>query len=96
MPAEYLVEIYASAGREQAKSAQEVRKAVGRAAEDDSSFRYVRTISLPEDEVCLHLVQAPTIEALGEVFRHAGIRVDRVAEATETTANGSARRREGR
>jgi len=43
----------------------------------------VRSTFLPEDEVCLHVFEAPSLQAAGEVSRRAAIAYDRIVEAVE-------------
>ena len=44
--------------------------------------RFVRSIFVPEDETCFYLFEAPSIDAVREVVQHAGLKVERISEAT--------------
>ena len=48
--------------------------------------RHVRSTFLPDDEVCLHLFEAESLEAVTEVIRRAAIPYDRIVEAIESQA----------
>jgi hypothetical protein len=52
-----------------------------RAANGVAGVEYVRAIFVPEDEICLHLVDAASLAAADDVFRRAGISPDRIVEA---------------
>ena len=41
----------------------------------------MRAIHVPEDELCLHLVDAATVEAADDLVRQAGIAPVRIVEA---------------
>ena len=45
--------------------------------------RYVRTTYVPEDEVVLHLFEAPSAEALRTAGRTAALEFERIVEAQE-------------
>ena len=46
--------------------------------------RFVRSVFVPEDELCLHLFEAPSSDAATAVARRAGIVSQRVLVATTT------------
>jgi hypothetical protein len=69
---EYLVELYAVAGPNSA--------ALARLGER-TAVRYVRSILIPGDETCLHLVEADSVERVAEAFERAGMEADRIVEA---------------
>ena len=48
---------------------------------DGSSVRYLRSILIPGDETCLHLVEADSVEQVAEAFEQAGLEADRIVEA---------------
>jgi hypothetical protein len=48
--------------------------------------RYVEPVFVPEDEVCLHVFEGPTREAVAEAARRAQISAERVLLATITTS----------
>ena len=70
---EYLVELYSS----NADPDSAVLARLG----DGNSVRYLRSILIPGDETCLHLVEADSIDQVAEVFRQAGLDADRIVEA---------------
>ena len=49
-------------------------------AEAGADVRYVRAIFVPEDELCLHLLDAASVEAASDLVRQAGISPDRIVE----------------
>lgn len=71
---EFLVEAYVSRG---AAPVDELRL-----HEVSPVVRLVRSIFVPEDETCFYLFEAPSIEAVREAMPRAGLRVERISEAT--------------
>ena len=69
---EYLVELYSVADPDAAALAR-----LG----DGTTVRYVRSILIPGDETCLHLVEADSAEQVAEAFERAGLQADRIVEA---------------
>ena len=73
MPA-YLVELYTVADPDLAALAR-----LG----DETAVRYLRSILIPGDETCLHLVEADSPERVAEAFERAGLEADRIVEAVD-------------
>jgi hypothetical protein len=71
---EYLVELYTVAGPDPA--------VLGRLG-DGTAVRYLRSILIPGDETCLHLVEADSAELVAEAFEQAGLAADRIVEAVD-------------
>jgi hypothetical protein len=71
---EYLVELYTAATPDAAVLAR-----LG----DGTAVRYLRSILIPGDEACLHLVEADSAERVAEAFERAGVVADRVVEAVD-------------
>ena len=71
---EYLVELYTAADPDAAALAR-----LG----DGSAVRYLRSILIPGDETCLHLVEADSAERVADAFEHAGLAADRIVEAVD-------------
>ena len=71
---EYLVELYTVAGPDSAALAR-----LG----DGTAVRYLRSILIPGDETCLHLVEADSPERVAEAFERAGLEADRIVEAVD-------------
>ena len=46
-----------------------------------TAVRYLRSIVIPGDETCLHLVEADSAEEVAEAFERAGLQADRIVEA---------------
>jgi hypothetical protein len=59
-----------------------IRVAVGQLTRDGAGLRYVETIAVPEDEMCLFVYEADTAELVREASARAGIPCERVMEAT--------------
>lgn len=59
----------------------EVESRVRAVAAQMAEVRYVRSIFVPDDELCMHLFDAASMDAVSEVTRRAGISADRIAEA---------------
>jgi Nickel responsive protein SCO4226-like len=76
----YLVESYAA---DSPVALEEARRRARRTAELGGRVRYVRTTFLPDDEVLLHLFEAPSAEALDRAGRAAALPFERIVEAVE-------------
>ena len=70
---EYLVELYSV-------NANPDSAALARLG-DGSTVRYLRSILIPGDETCLHLVEADSVEQVAEAFEQVGLGADRIVEA---------------
>ena len=81
----YLVESYLSRKRaaELAPTTNRARQAAEAMCGEGIPVRHVRATFLAEDEVCLHLFEAPSAEAAGEASKRAAIAYDRIVEAIE-------------
>jgi len=81
----YLVESHLSRKRaaELARTTNRARQAAEAMRGEGIPVRHVRATFLAEDEVCLHLFEAPSAEAAGEASRRAAIAYDRIVEAIE-------------
>ncbi len=77
---EYLVELYSVATPDPA--------ALSRLG-DRKSVRYLRSILIPGDETCLHLVEANSVEHVAEAFERVGLTADRIVEAVGHQAPGA-------
>jgi Protein of unknown function (DUF4242) len=77
----YLLEVYtpATAALEPIETA--ARRAAAAITASGTSVRYVRSIFVPLDEICFHLLEAPSAEAVHEVAGRAGIVAQRILEA---------------
>ena len=71
---DYLVELYTVTDPDSADLAR-----LG----DGTAVRYVRSILIPGDETCLHLVEADSAEDVAEAFEQAGLAADRIVEAVD-------------
>lgn len=68
------------------------RAGVARAAADQlrcegTPVHYVRSIFIPDDETCIHLFRADSIEAVRAAARRASLHLDRIAEAVGDAAS---------
>jgi hypothetical protein len=61
----------------------DVRAAARRVAELKEGIRHLRTTFVPEDEIVLHLFEAPSAAALGKAGRQAALPFDRIVEAID-------------
>ena len=77
----FLVEAYTPATIRIADVEARARCAADHLAKTGSDVHYVRAIYIPEDELCLHLVDATSLEAANQLVRQAGISPDRIVEA---------------
>ena len=89
----YVVERYRSRSDPDSLGAVAERLAAGarRVGKQGTSVRYVETIFLPGDEICLHTFEADSAADVQAVLSLAGIEVDRVvpAEQIESREIGS-------
>jgi hypothetical protein len=79
----YLVELYlsrANAGEVPELEAR-ARAASRELAREGTPVSYLRSIFVPEDEICFHLFEAPSAEAVLEATKQARLAVDRIVEA---------------
>jgi hypothetical protein len=82
----FLVESYV------ATSSTAFEDACGRArltADLGGGVDYIHTTFLPGDEMVLHLFEAPSVEALAEAGRRAGLDFERIVEAVEASARST-------
>lgn len=81
---EYLVELYTTAEPDPAVLAR-----LGHG----TAVCYLRSILIPGDETCLHLVEADSAEHVWKAFEQAGLAADRIVEAVGLQALTSERRK---
>jgi hypothetical protein len=62
-------------------AASRVRRAAEELASEGQPVRHLHTTFVPEDEVCLHVFEATSVAAVGEVMRRAALAADRIVEA---------------
>jgi hypothetical protein len=77
----YLVEAYTPATVEIAELEARARRTADRLSTHGTQVRYVRAIYVPEDELCMHLVDAASADVADDLIRRAGISPDRIVEA---------------
>jgi hypothetical protein len=77
----FLIEAYTPATVQIAEVEARARRAADHLAEDGADVHYVGAIFVPEDELCLHLLDAASVEAASDLVRRAGISPDRIVEA---------------
>jgi hypothetical protein len=77
----YLVEAYTPATIEIAELEARARRTADRLSMNGTQVRYVRAIYVPEDELCMHLVDAASADVADDLIRRAGISPDRIVEA---------------
>jgi hypothetical protein len=76
----YLVEEYRPNPQSTAEIEDRARRAVVQLSETGVPVTYERSIFIPDDELCLHLLHGPSREAILEAVRRAGISPVRVVE----------------
>ena len=81
--ATYVIETYLSRTRtgELDAATSRLREAVAAAATRDGPVRHLRSYFVPEDEMCFHVVEAPSLESTVELSRRAGLSAERIVEA---------------
>ena len=83
--AHYLVEAYTSKSGQGDLSSLVVRarRASAQMRRDGIGVRYLRPILVPEDEICFHLFEAASAEAVSEASRRAELVYERIVETAE-------------
>ena len=79
----YLIEGYLPRSRagELSETVARIRTAAGELTAEGTPVRHVRSSFVPADELFLHVVEAPSVEAAGELTRRAGIGPEHISEA---------------
>ena len=78
---EYLVEQYASHTRAPELAAPELATSAEYVSGQGTPVRYLQSIFLPDDEICMLLFRATSENAVRAVLEHAGVSFDRIVEA---------------
>jgi hypothetical protein len=80
--AEFLVELYAARDDEAGvrRRTEQARLAAREVTREGTPVSFVRSIFVPEDEICFALFEAETAEAVSETARRAGLEFDRVVQ----------------
>src|SRR5579859_8260517 len=94
---DFVGEQYLSAGDTDvaARRARAARDACEQLVMAGTRVRYVRSIFIPEDETCLHLYRAESIEAVRTAAAQASLALERVTEAIVDEGGGVHRDRSG-
>jgi hypothetical protein len=79
----------AEAGQEARRCAKAARAAADQLRGEGTSVHHVRSILIPEDETCLHLYRAQSIEAVRVAAALASLRLDRLTEAFSSASRRS-------
>jgi hypothetical protein len=77
----YLLEAYTPASAVLDDIEARVRNAAAAISESGTPVRHVRSIFVPEDETCFHLLDGPSREAVAETAKRAGIPTPRITKA---------------
>ena len=82
----YLAEAYVPRPRAHELYAQErrARAAARDLCAEGTAIRFVRSIFVPADEICLLVFDAASAEAVGEACARAAVRLERVVEAIDS------------
>ena len=80
---QYLVELYLPRRDEAAlaDAAMRARAASEQLTSEGRQVRYLRTIFVPQDEICFHLYEAHTADEVGEASLRAQIAYERIVRA---------------
>ena len=79
----FLVETYTPAAESLGDATARIRLAVTELSQAGTPVRYLRSIFVPADEMCLYLFEAPSAEAVREASERAGLLPGRIVEAVE-------------
>ena len=77
----YVVEAYTPATADLEPIETAARQAAAEMSANGMPVRYVRSIFVPLDEVCFHLLEGPSAEAVDAVAGRAGIVPQRILQA---------------
>jgi hypothetical protein len=77
----FLVEAHTPASIEIAEVEARARRAANHLARTGTDVGYLHAIFVPEDELCLHLLDAASVDVANDLVRRAGISADRIVEA---------------
>jgi hypothetical protein len=85
----YLIESYLPRSRvgELPATVSRLRRAAESLTAEGVHVRYVRSTFLPNDELCLHLLEAESAAKVGEASRRAAVEPARVVQAMPVAAN---------
>ena len=76
----FLAEAYAPSSAEFAVLLEQARHAAAQRSRSGAGIRHVRSILVREDETCLHLFEAESVEALAGALQAAALRAHRIVE----------------
>jgi len=79
----------AEAAQDARHCAKAARAAADQLRREGTRAHHVRSILIPEDETCIHLYRAESIEAVRVAAARASLRFDRLTEALSDTRGGS-------
>jgi uncharacterized protein DUF4242 len=71
-------------GKARLRSTQRARAAAKKLAEHGTRIRFVRSIYVPNDEICFLVFDAISADAVEDACKRAGLRFERVVEAVES------------
>ena len=80
----YLLELYVP--RDRAADPDELARCAQRAAEQGAGVRYLRSLVLPDEELCFHVFDAATAAAVAAAGSRLGMPFERVVEVLEVGA----------
>jgi hypothetical protein len=85
----YLIESYLPRSRsgELPAEVSRLRRATESLTAEGTRIRHMRSTFLPDDELCLHLLEAESAETVGEASRRAAIEPARVIPAVPVAHN---------
>jgi hypothetical protein len=78
----YLVELYVPSAdaREPQRSAARARAGAQELTRDGIDARYLTSIFVPNDEICFHLIEAPSADVVWQASERTRLEVARVSE----------------
>lgn len=81
----FLAESYLARSRvhELAATSERARAALDALARNGIAVRYLHSTFVPEDELCLHVLEAPSLTIAKDALRRAEITFERLVEAVE-------------
>ena len=89
----FLLEMYASRGElsHGVPRSADISQVAEQLTREGTPVRLVRSIVVPDEETCFYLFQAQTADAVREAAARAGLRFDRVVQATTNGRDESSR-----
>jgi hypothetical protein len=82
--ATYVIETYLSRTSVEESESEATRLKAAAAGAAGAAVRYLRSYFVADDELCFHLIEAPSVAAATSIAARAGLAPERIVEAEAT------------